>query len=351
MVAIGMRAGVVVLPPGQGFAPQTGRQIGNQLPPGTGAWQPDPFPPGPSPHRKPGYVIDGQLGSNDGTWGSDPRAAPIQPFPRRVSPVIEGQVDGAEGGPLSYGGGIGRDPSGTVSDGGWAARLGPSGYPLAEGRESYWRGGIQGFNDQLRVVDRHGYWDAGSQRTGVTFDPATAAPNAYNDPAQTPPRADLRLVNRSVTYQKGTDVTRNADDLSRPYTWVGEQGSGWSPVYGGVPGLYHPYGSRGGVPYATVDPTEGEGGREVVWSGPPHGLHSATFPDNLDTIRRFVQLPQMRPVRVDRPSNSPQAGQAFSQTVQRQGGPPTAPGRPSSPIATPIVPVTGRGWTGQRPWT
>ena len=46
-------------------------------------------------------------------------------------------------------------------------------------------------------------------------------------------RLDLRLINRTVSFQIGSDATRNQDDLTRGYTWLGEQGSGWAPVYGG----------------------------------------------------------------------------------------------------------------------
>ena len=370
MVAIGRRSGVVT--PGAyaapGFLPATAPALGNQVPANTGAWDNDPrpgvqanFPRGPSP-SSPGYVIGGQLGSNDGQMGADPRAAKLQPAPRTVAPVIEGQAsNGGPAGcrgcpvrcapcqPLMYAEGASRSvgPDGWGPNS-WAARLGFSQDPLAHGRPSFWRGGIQGFNDKLTVKDRHAYWDAGSQRTGTTFTPATANPNTYNDPMQSPPRPDLRTVNRTVSYQKGTDASRNQDDLSRPYTWVGEQGSGWSPVYGGVPGLYQPYGTRGGVPYPIVDPTGGQGGRETVWAGPPHGLHSETFPDGLDTLRRYQRTPQMRPVRVDRPSNSPQAGQSYSQTVQHQGGPPRGP----KVTAGPNTPVHhfGRGWTGPGGW-
>lgn len=303
---MGVRRGGVrqVVTARAGFARPSRPALGNDVPPQTGAFDADPrtgiqdlFPPGPSP-RSPGYAIGGQLGANDGQWGADPRAPKLSPDPRVVA--------------------------------------------LGEGQESSWRGFLQGFNDKLRVVDRHAYWDAGHQRTGTTFSPASAAPNTYNNPLEEPPRPDLRTVNRSVTYQKGSDNTRFQDDLSRAYTWLGEQGSGWSPVWGGVPGLYQPYGTRGGVPYPIVDPTNGDGGRKQVWSGPPHGLHSEIFSGTAEVVRRYQVLPQMRAVRVDRPSNSPQAGQSYSQTVQHQGAPPrTRPGQVGA------AEFRGRGWGGR----
>ena len=308
MVAVGGRAGVVRLAPGPGFARPAHTVYGNNLPADSGQWPPERDTPGPSP-ASPGYVIGGTAGGgNDGLWGTDPRA------PMLTRPAFL---------PGPYSAGM---DSGTANN--------PDG----------WRGGIQGFNDKLTVRDRHVYWSTGNQLEGTDFTPASSPPNTYNNPAQEPPQARLRTVNRSVSYQKGTDATRNDDDLSRPYTWLGEQGSGYSPVYGGVPGLYQPYGTRGGVPYPIVDPTAGQGGREVVWAGPPHGLHSLTYPDGSDTLKRYQVLPQMRPVRIDRPSNSPQAGQAYSQTVQHQGRPPTS----ANEAGQRPVHFAGRGWGGSQ---
>lgn len=305
MVAIGRRAGVTELKPGLGFARPSHHQAGNDLPADSGLWPPEQDQPGPSP-SSPGYVIGGTAGGgNDGTWGADPRAPLVPPVV-----FLPGQD------PAGMDAGTGNNPDG-------------------------WRGGIQGFSDKLTVKDRHAFWMTGFQRQGTDYTPASSPPNTYNNPLQEPPQARLRTINRTVSYQKGTDATRNQDDLSRPYTWVGEQGSGYSPVYGGVPGLYQPYGTRGGVPYPIVDPTDGNGGRELVWAGPPHGLHSLTFPDQADTLQRYQVLPQMRPVRVDRPSNSPQAGQAYSQTVQHQGGPVRAGTTAPRPVHH-----SGRGWAG-----
>ena len=180
-----------------------------------------------------------------------------------------------------------------------------------------------------------------------------AGPN----PSIEPPRPDFLLVNRTVSYQQGTDTIRNQDDLGRAYTWLGEQGSGWAPVYGGVPGLYQPYGSRGGIPYPIVSPVEqgqpGDG-PHLVWSGPPHGLHSTTpWKGGAQIIARFASIPQTRPVRQDRPSNSPQAGQSYSQTVLPQGA---SPVRPRAGRAGQYGPAgrrgqifqQGRGWAGRR---
>ncbi len=302
MVTFGGRAGVVPVAAGAGWARPSGHAQGNDLPPFTGRITQVPFGPGPYP---PGQYQGGQLGANDGVMGADPDA------PKITRPVFL---------PGSYQAGM---DAGTENN--------PDG----------WRGGIQGFNDQQRVVDRHAYWDAGTQRTGNTRSVPGNPPNPVTDG---PARPDLRTVNRSITWQIGSDNTRNQDDLARAYTWVGEQGSGWAPVYGGVPGLYTPYGSRGGVPYPIVDPSGGQGGPEKVWAGPPHGLHSLTYPDGADTLAMYGARPQMRPVRVDRPSNSPQAGQSFSQTVQMQGGPPR--GGQGSGVREVPWQMNGRGWGG-----
>ena len=213
--------------------------------------------------------------------------------------------------------------------------------------------GLQGFNDRLTVKDRHAYWDAGHQRTGLETGSGGGLPNTYNDPRIQPPKPELRTVNRTVSFQIGSDATRNQDDLTRNYTWLGEQGAPWTPVNGGVPGLYQPYGTRGGIPYAIVSPVEqgqpGDGPR-IVSGGPPHGLHSQTpWKGGEQLLGRYMSTPQMRPVRLDRPSNSPQAGQSYSQTVRPQGASRVRPDRAATvrPGAGPMQHM-GRGWGGRK---
>lgn len=289
------------------FARPTGPAAGNNLPAHTGVWQPENTVPGPGP----GAGL--QMGGADGFYGPDPRAPKLSPAPH-------------------------------------VSRLG-------EGQESYWRGGLQGFNDQLMVRDRHVYWDSGRQLTGVDgFGPA-GLPGTYNNPRDVPPTPELRAVNRSVNPQIGSSNDAAQDDLSRPYTrnpqgmYVGEQGSGWSPVYGGVPGLVVPYGTRGGVPFPIESPVDEGGpgdGPRLVFSGPPHGLHSPTYPDGAQTLARYQANPQMRPVRLDRPSNSPQAGQSYSQTVLAQGAA-QAERQGQARAGAPGLGqgyATGRGWSG-----
>jgi hypothetical protein len=281
---------------------------GNDLPGITGAID-APNGRGPGPY----YTWGNLGGTGDGQNGADPRAPKMQPYPH---PFAEN----------------------------WAKR-GPG---FSPDHPHY---GTSGFNDKLTVKDRHAYWDTGNQKTGLEPGSGGGLPNTYNDPKNQPPRPDLRLVNRTVSYQMGSDKSRNQDDLSRQYTWLGEQGSGWAPVYGGVPGLYQPYGTRGGVPYPIVSPAEqgqpGDG-PHLVFAGPPHGLHSTTpWKGGAQIIARFSVIPQTRPVRQDRPSNSPQAGQSYSQTVLPQGASRVRP-RGGQPGQTGTGPASARSWSGGR---
>jgi hypothetical protein len=191
---------------------------------------------------------------------------------------------------------------------------------------------VGGANDKLTTNDRHGMMKVGYENSGRNS-------GETDPPMDGPARPSLWLVQRSVNYQQGTDMTAATDDLNRDFTrnaegmYIGEQGTGWSRVYGGVPGLYQDYGSYAGVsPAAPLDPSGnatgihsnvGQGqpgdGPHDVWSGPPHGLHSPTLPTYSQTLGRYMDIPQMARPRVDRPSNSPIAGQSFSQTVQSQG--------------------------------
>jgi hypothetical protein len=147
-----------------------------------------------------------------------------------------------------------------------------------------------------------------------------------------PARPAYQVINRTINYQAGSDASRNEDDLTRPYTrnaqgmYMGEQGSGWVQVSGGVPGLWQPYGSYAGYTNGPVQgiqsPVEqgapGDG-RQSLFSGPPHGLHSPTMPAYTATLGYYMAVPQMRAPRIDRPSNATAAGQSYSMTVQPQG--------------------------------
>jgi hypothetical protein len=196
---------------------------------------------------------------------------------------------------------------------------------LGVGQESSWRGGNMFSNDKLRTSDRHILSKVGSELSGRD--------SGFTDPPKDgPARPSYQTINRTISYQQGTDTDLNQDDLSRPYTrnaqgmYIGEQGSGWSQVNGGVPGLWQPYGSYAGYcagPVQGIQSPVAQGapgdGRQSVWSGPPHGLHSPTLPSYVPTLGYYMSVPQMRAPRIDRPSNSTIGGQSYSQLVQPQG--------------------------------
>lgn len=203
----------------------------------------------------------------------------------------------------------------------------PLGSPriLGVGQESSWRGGASLANDKLMTMDRHGMMKTGTELTGRD--------SGFTDPPKDgPARPSLWLVQRTINYQQGTDNDQAQDDLTRPYArnaqgmYVGEQGSGWIGINGGVPGLWQPYGSYAGItngPVQGIQSPVAEGapgdGRQSLFSGPPHGLHSPTMPDYTATLGYYMAVPQMRLPRIDRPSNSTSAGQSYSQTVVPQG--------------------------------
>jgi hypothetical protein len=199
---------------------------------------------------------------------------------------------------------------------------------LNVGQESAFRGpgaGVGSENDKLITYDRHLFAKVGYENSGRNS-------GETDPPMDGPARPSYQVLNRVINYQQGTDNDAAQDDLERDYTrnaqgmYVGEQGTGWAPIYGGVPGLYQPYGSYAGVTAGPVkgiqspvaQGSQGDGPRKV-WSGPPHGLHSPTLPAYSQTIGRYMDVPQMHAPRVDRPANSPIAGQSYSQTVQMQG--------------------------------
>lgn len=193
--------------------------------------------------------------------------------------------------------------------------------------------------DESRIMrDRHAYLSTGYLRSGHQPSVPGNPPNPDN---QYPARATYRMVNVTINPQQGSDNTRNQDDLSRPYTWHGQQDGSITRVNGGVPGLWTEYGNRG-LPQGIHDPTDGQGGPEFINPGPPHGLHSMTMPAGQQPLARFRATPQMAPVRQDRPSNSVIAGQSFSQTVVPQGGGGQPPRSPSFRASASLRAGTGR---------
>lgn len=196
---------------------------------------------------------------------------------------------------------------------------------LGVGQETSWRGGLNFSNDKLIAFDRHLISKVGSENSGRN--------SGFTDPPMDgPARPSYKAINRVISWQQGTDTTANQDDLTRDYhrnaqgMYMGEQGSGWIQVSGGTPGLWQPYGSYAGYtagPVKGIQSPVGQGepgdGRQSVFSGPPHGLHSPTMPDYSPILGYYMAVPQMRSPRIDRPSNSTIGGQSFSQLVQPQG--------------------------------
>jgi hypothetical protein len=221
---------------------------------------------------------------------------------------------------------------------GWGIAQNGTPRPLQQGQENAVRAPgnapVGYSNDRLVTYDRHGMLKVGYENSGRKS-------GNTDPPMDGPARPSLWLVQRTLSYQQGTDTTGATDDLSRDYTrnaegmYVGEQGTGWGPVYGGTPGLYQAYGSYAGISPGTpgYNPVTGQtqgivspapqggpgDGPHSIWSGPPHGLHSPTLPVYAQTLGRYMAIPQMAAPRVDRPSNSPIAGQSYSQTVMPQG--------------------------------
>jgi hypothetical protein len=167
-----------------------------------------------------------------------------------------------------------------------------------------WRGG-DNTNDALIFRDRAPHLTMGYEIAGrISSQP--------DPPSDGPVRPSVRLVNRTWNWQVGTGQAYT-DDLSRPYTHLGEQGSGWTTIYGGAPGFYRM--GPGGQPVG--DPNAGPG---RVWAGPAHGLHTMYPPDRAQTLTNYRARPQMVAPRVDRLSNSRIAGQNYSQWTRHQGG-------------------------------
>ena len=269
---------------------------------------------------------------------------PVGRLPQRP---VYGHFPGAKQGvPGNYAGpAVGNNPSLVTKDSPPQLPKGPRVRGFAQ--ESTFRGGAYFANDTRVVRDRHGFFKSGYERTGRRS-------GQTDPPMDGPARPSFSTVNRTINPQQGSDSTRNLDDLTRDYPrtsdgrhFLGEQGSGWSPVYGGVPGLYQPYGSYAGVTSGKVKGIQSPvpqgspmDGPRKIWGGPPHGYHTQTFPSYSQVLKRALGIPGMRPGRIDRPVNSPIAGQSYSQLVVPQGA--SAP----RPTATR---VTSPGRLPQRP--
>ena len=194
--------------------------------------------------------------------------------------------------------------------------------------------------------DRHILGNQGSVTSSANQQRTGGSPNPEADG---PARPAFKMVNRSLSFQNGSDSTRNLDNNdyhavvmagNRPFP-LATQGQEWSIKYGGTPYLanYRPYGTRGGfdsgAPVPTVraesggpyhprtllqtgDPGDGP---QKIYGGLPWGLHSPTLPgkEQTQTLIRS-RLGQVKPVWNVRPQNSRSAGQSWSQSMVSLSG-------------------------------
>jgi hypothetical protein len=341
-------------------------------------WHAGGTQPGAASGGVPGIAVQRVAGNpNVATTSSQVQRLPYGGVVDTASTINRGVPPGPGPGPI--GGDEGGDPNTT-----WAGGQSQFGWPrpLNSGQETATprQGPVGAENDKLTTYDRHAIFKVGYENSGRSS-------GETDPPMDGPARPSLWLVQRTINAQQGSDNSLTQDDLSRDYTratmnpasarpaWLnqpnyrgavsgymgregelfaGEQGAGWSPVYGGVPGLWQPYGSYAGITNGPVQGIQspvplgaaGDGTRKI-WGGPPHGLHSPTLPTYSQTIGRYMAITQMSLPRQDRPSNSPIAGQSYSQTVQPQGqtGTVVAGTGPSGPNWN--ARSRGNGWRGR----
>jgi hypothetical protein len=189
-----------------------------------------------------------------------------------------------------------------------------------------------------------------------------------NPQADGPPLPEYLQDNRTESWQIGTNLTTQEDNLG-PFAVTATEDQMAAPVYpiaamnvhaierkpfplgiqdgvpystklwGGTPNLTRAYGVRGasGVtgPAAAQFALPGDGsgarvgtllaprpagdGPQMIKGGAPHGLHSRTIPSRKWTMARQASIPQQKPGRNDRPNNSKIAGQSYNQTVVPEG--------------------------------
>ena len=211
---------------------------------------------------------------------------------------------------------------------------------------------------RLIARDRH----VAAYRGTVTLSGEHDSKPGIPDPdADGPARPGYRMLNRTLSWQIGTDSTRFLDNDApkattdaggKPFP-LGTQGDPWTHVYGGTPGLaaYRPYGKRGGPaggpeprvialpggPYragTVLQAGSPQDGPQLVQGGLPWGLHTPTVaPLQVSNATIAARFHQVRPPRMNRPLNSRAAGQSFDQQVVHLDGsqavrvPKSAPGR------------------------
>jgi hypothetical protein len=211
------------------------------------------------------------------------------------------------------------------------------------------RDGDQRYTDVLVTRDRHMMGKTGTEAKQAH--PNAASVNgARQDPlADGPVRPSWMQVNRVHYARRGTTATRYQDNPGpfpatqstdgRRQPLGTQDGSPWTVVYGGAPGLTHIYGVRGAAGAAGPELGSAGDGPQAVRGGVPHGTHSPTQPDQLMHGRRARAVPQQKRRTGSYPANSKVAGQSYSQTVMPLGG----AAHPMPQVSSRRPGMTGRG--------
>lgn len=186
-----------------------------------------------------------------------------------------------------------------------APQISPVGAPYTSWRTDHtgWSEGDNA-NDGLIFRDRHPLFKQGTEVAGRIS-------SMPDPPSDGPARPSMVMVNRTWNWQVGMGASY-ADDLTRPFTWIGQQDGTYSAINGGQPGFFR--WGPGGQPSTADAPGPGR-----VFAGPAHGLHTMYPPDQQQTLGRYGATPQTRPARVDRLSDSRIAGQNYSERTLHQG--------------------------------
>jgi hypothetical protein len=170
--------------------------------------------------------------------------------------------------------------------------------------------GIDGLspNDQGWHRDRHAFVYQGTSTTGRD--------SGVHDPLPDGPvRPSIRNLMMNWRREDGTDATRGFDPRRPQYLPVGWQDGSPTRIWGGTPGFYQAYGSRGSGELVGADTS----GNVQIPGTRPHGLHTHTVNSRRSTLKTYRSTPQMVPGRQDRLANSGRAGQSYSQTTVTQG--------------------------------
>jgi hypothetical protein len=208
-------------------------------------------------------------------------------------------------------------------------------------------------NGQTITYDRHVMAKTGTetQRAG----PRGGGRNGQglSPLADGPVRPVFMLVHRAMAPRYGNDGTRHldnngpfavtTDNLGRTQPLGVQDGSPYSRIYGGTPGLTYIYGMRGTAGVVSPVPVGAPGdGPQMIRGGVPHGLHSQAQPNAQLRGRRYAAIPQQKNPRRSLPKNSARAGQSWSQNAQRLGSAPV-----SVPATTSRAPGVAAGRLGR----